>query len=399
MFDGPECEARLLGKAHRLLCTPEHYGNIQGDHMILINAPQIGQEEVDAVVNVLKSGILTSGLGAGPRVIEFESAFAKFVKAKQAIAVNSGTAALHCALAAAGVKSGSEVVLPSFTFVATAEVVVFNRAKPVFVDIDPETYTVSPTCIKKALTKKTKAIVPVDLYGMPADMKPIREIADKHGLKIVEDAAQAHGALYKDKPLGALADATCWSFYGSKNMTTGEGGMITTNDDEIAEMPRFIRSHGEKVKYQSLMLGHNYHMPEIAAAMGVEQLKKLPTFVAKRRRNAKKLSEKLENAKNLQIPVEPEGFKPSYYLYTVRLKNMKRKKRDEVVSKLKQKEIDAFVCYMNPIHLMPYYRRFGEHHLPETEKASAQLLSLPVHPGVTSQQIDFIGNTVLKLMK
>ena len=367
--------------------------------MISINAPQIGKEEIDAVIKVMKSGVLTSSLGAGPKVTEFENAFAKFVKAKHAIAMNSGTAALHSALAAAGVRGGDEVILPSFTFVATAEAVVFNRAKPVFVDIDPDTYTASPKAVEKAVTKRTKAIMPVDLYGMPANLQPIKEIAHKHGLKIIEDACQAHGATYKGKPVGAFADAACWSFYGSKNMTTGEGGMLTTNSDEIAEMPRYIRSHGEKEKYQSLLLGHNYHMPEIAAAMGVEQLKKLPKFVAKRRQNAKRLTEILERARGLQLPSEQEGSKCSWYLYTVRLKNAKREKRDDVVQKLKHKGIDAFICYVNPIHLMPYYRKFGRFRLPETEKASAQVFSLPVHPGVTTEQIDFIGDSVSQLVK
>jgi len=367
--------------------------------LIQINAPQIDQKEIEAVVKVLKSGILTHGLGAGPMVTEFENAFAKFVKAKHAIAMNTGTAALHAALASVGVKAGDEVVLPSFTFVATAEVVVFTGAKPVFVDINPETYTASPRAIERAITKKTKAIMPVDLYGMPADMQPIREIADKHGLKIIEDAAQAHGASYKGKPLGACADAACWSFYGSKNMTTGEGGMLTTNDDKIAEAPRYIRSHGEKQKYKSLMLGHNYHMPEMEAAIGCVQLKKLPKFVARRRENARRLTEKLAKAKGLQLPIEPKGFRCSWYLYTARLKNSKRLRRDKFVEKLKQKGIGAFVCYVNPVHLMPYYRKFGMHKLPETEKASEQVFSLPVHPGVTAEQIDFIGETVLRLLK
>jgi dTDP-4-amino-4,6-dideoxygalactose transaminase len=367
--------------------------------MIQINAPQINEQEIEAVVKVLKSGMLTHGLGAGPMVTAFEKSFAEFAKAKHAIAMNTGTGALHSALAAVGVKSGDEVILPSFTFVATAEVIVFVGAKPVFVDIDPDTYTASPEAIEKAITKKTKVIMPVDLYGLPADMQPIREIADKHGLKIIEDAAQAHGAAYKGKPPGAFADAACWSFYGSKNMTTGEGGMITTNSDEIAEMPRYIRSHGEKQKYKSLMLGHNYHMPEIEAAIGCVQLKKLPKFVARRRENARRLSKKLEKAKKLQLPTEPKGFKSSWYLYTVRLKNATSGKRDEIVEKLKQNEIGAFVCYVNPIHLMPYYRKFGKYRLPETEKASKQVFSLPVHPGVTAEQIDFIAETVLHLLK
>ena len=366
--------------------------------MIPINAPQIGEEEVKAVVKVMKSGVLTHGLGAGPMVTKFEKAFARFVKAKHATAVNTGTSALHLAIAGMGIKRGGEVILPSFTFVATAEVIAIVGAKPVFVDIDPETYNISPEEIEKAITRKTKAIMSVDLYGLPADMQPIREIADKHGLAIVEDAAQAHGASYMGKPPGVFADTACWSFYASKNMTTGEGGMITTNDDELAEKLRFMRSHGEKEKYQSLMLGHNYHMPEIQAAIGCIQLKKLPEFSAKRRENAKRLSAKLEKAENLQLPEEPRGYKHSWYLYTVKLKDAKKRKRDKIVETLRQEGIDAEVYYVNPIHLMPYYRKFGKYQLQETEKAARQVFSLPVHPGVTAKQIDFIGESVLHVI-
>jgi len=363
--------------------------------MIQINAPQIREEEIEAVVKVLKSGLLTHGLGAGPMVIAFEKAFAKFVKTKHAIAVNNGTAALHAAIVGAGTKPGDEIILPSFTFVATAEVVVIAGAKPVFVDIDRETYNISPKEIEKAITKKTKAIIPVDLYGLPADMQPIKEIADKHGLSIIEDAAQAHGATYKGKPAGAFADAACWSFYLSKNMTTGEGGMITTNNDEMAEIMWFFRSHGEKEKYKSLMLGHNYRMPEMQAAIGCAQLKKLPSFLVKRRENAERLTEILRKAENLNLPKEPKGCKHSWYLYTVRLKYAKEKERDQILEELRRKGIGTGVYYVNPVHLMPYYSSFGKRKLPETEKASRQVFSLPVHPGVTLEQIDFIGETVL----
>ncbi len=366
--------------------------------MITINAPQIGQEEIDAVVKVMKSGILTHGIGAGPMVTKFEKAYAESVKAKHAIAMNSGTAALHSALAAAGVKKGDEVILPSFTFVATAEVVVMLQAKPVFVDIDPETYTIAATTIGRAINENTKAVVPVDLFGLSADMQPIREIADTYGLRIIEDAAQAHGAIYRAKPIGAMADATCWSFYGSKNMTTGEGGMITTNDDTITETAKTIRSHGEKEKYMSLLLGHNYHMPEIQAAIGYVQLNRLHEFVTRRRRNAKHLSELLAKSNKLKLPCQPEGSKHSWYLYTVRLKNATRRQRDKLVESLQQKGIGAFVCYLNPIHLMPFYSKFSKRKLPETEKAANQVFSLPVHPGVTARQIDFISETVLDLL-
>ncbi len=367
--------------------------------MIPINAPQIGEEEIKAVVKVLKSGVITHGLGAGPMVTEFEKAFAKFVKAKHAIAVNTGTAALHLAITASDIKRGDEVILPSFTFVATAEVVAMTGAKPVFVDIDLETYNISPKNIEKAITKKTKAIMSVDLYGLPADMQPIREIADKHGLIIIKDAAQAHGASYKKKPPGAFADAACWSFYASKNMTTGEGGMVTTNNNELAEKMRFMRSHGEKEKYKSLMLGHNYRMPEIQAAIGCVQLRKLPKFSAKRRENARRLTAKLRKAKRLQLPKEPKNCKHSWYLYTIRLKGAKRKHRDKIVEASRLKGIGIEVYYATPIHLMPYYMKFGRHRLPETEKAAKQVLSLPVHPGVTAKEIDFIGETVLHLIE
>jgi dTDP-4-amino-4,6-dideoxygalactose transaminase len=362
--------------------------------MISINAPQIGKEEIEAVFKVMKTGVLTHGLGAGPMVTKFENSFAKYMKAKHAIAMNTGTGALHSTLAAVGVKAGDEVILPSFTFVATAEVIVMIGAKPVFADINPDTYTVSPKAIEKAVTKKTKAIMPVDLYGLSADMKPIREIADKHGLKIVEDAAQAHGAEYKGKPPGAYADAACWSFYGSKNMTTGEGGMITTNDDEIVETVRVLRSHGEKKKYMSEMLGHNYHMPEIEAAIGTVQLKRLSEFVAKRSENARRLSERLKKVKRLQLPKVPKDCKHSWYLYTARMKNAKKEERDKIVEKLQKKGIGSVVCYVNPIHLMPFYSKFGKYKLPETQKAARQVFSLPVHPGVTSDQIDLIADTV-----
>jgi dTDP-4-amino-4,6-dideoxygalactose transaminase len=363
--------------------------------MIPINAPQIGEEEIKAVVKVMKSGVLTHGLGSGPMVTKFEKAFAKFVKAKHAIAVNAGTSALHLAIAGAGIKRGDEVILPSFTFVSTAEIIAMAGAKPVFVDINPETYNISTKKIEKAVTKKTKAIMPVDLYGLPADVQLTRGIADKHGLTIVEDACQAHGASYKGKSPGAFADAACWSFYASKNMTTGEGGMITTNNDELAEKMRFMRSHGEKEKYKSLMLGYNYHMPEIQAAIGLVQLKKLPKFVAKRRENARRLTTKLRKAESLQLPKEPRGYKHSWYLYTVRLKNASAEKRDKMVGTLRQKGICAEVYYATPIHLMPYYRKFGRYRLKETEKAARQVFSLPVHPGVTAKQIDFISESVL----
>ncbi len=367
--------------------------------MIPINMPKIGEEEVQAVVNVLRSGMLTSGLGAGPKVTEFEKYFAQFAGVKHAVAVNTGTAALHSAIAAVGIKQGDEVILPSFTFVATAEAVVLAGGKPVFTDIDAETYNLSPSAAEKSITKKTKAILPVDLYGFSADMKPIREIAEKHELALVEDAAQAHGATYAGKPAGSFADAACWSLYASKNITTGEGGVITTSNDQIAETLRMIRTHGEKAKYASLILGYNYRMSEIQAAIGNVQLEKLPSFLAKRRQNAQQLTKILEKNSRLILPCESKDRKHCWYLYTARLKDGTESERNKIVDELRKKGVGAEVYYFNPVHQMPFYREnFGSAKLPETDKASKQVFSLPIHPGVTVEQVDYIGKTLLSLL-
>jgi perosamine synthetase len=366
---------------------------------IPINLPQIGNEEIDAVVQVMKSGMLTSSLGAGPRVCEFEKNFAAFAGVKHAIAVNTGTAALHAAIMASKIKFGDEVILPSFTFVATAEAVVLAGGKPVFVDIDPETFTISPQAIEKAITEKTKAIVPVDLYGLSADIKPIRAIAAKHNLSVVEDCAQSHGATYEDKPAGALSDFACWSLYAAKNIGTGEGGVVTTDNDELAETVRMIRTHGEKVKYSSIILGTNYRMTEIQAAIGIVQLKKLPNFLDKRTRNANNLTTLLEKSDKIVLPPKLENRKPSWYLYTIRIKDATEDKRNNIIKQMHEKGIGAEAYYPTPVHHMPYYEQnFGKFNLPETDKAAKQVLSLPIHPNVTNDQVEFIAKTLLELL-
>ena len=367
--------------------------------MIPINLPKIGEEEIQAVNKVMRSGMLTSGLGMGPAVTEFEKGFAKMAGAKHAVAVNTGTAALHAAVMAVGVKQGDEVILPSFTFVATAEAVALAGAKPVFADIDPETYNLSPSAVEKAITKKTKAVLPVDLYGFSADFKPLREVADKHGLALVEDAAQAHGATYMGKPAGAFSDVACWSMYASKNIMTGEGGVATTNNTELDETLRMIRTHGEKAKYASLILGTNYRMSEIQAAIGNVQLGRLDGFVAKRRSNAQQLTKILGKSSKLVLPYETKDRQHSWYLYTARLKDGSENQRNKLLQDLKNKGIGAEAYYVNPIHQMPFYREnFASARLPETEKAAKQVFSLPIHPAVTEEQVQFIGETVLSLL-
>ena len=359
--------------------------------------PIIGDAEVNAVAEVLKNGPLTNALGKGPKVTAFEKEFAEFANVSYSIAVNTGTSALHLAIVSAGVKPGDEVILPSFTFVATAEAVVMAGGTPVFVDIDPRSFNINPNKIEEKITPNTKVIMPVDLFGLPADLTPIRKIAIDHDITIVEDAAQAHGAKYSGKPVGMLANVTCWSFYASKNMTTGEGGIITTNNDEIAKSLRMLRSHGEKSKYSSLTMGYNYRMSEMQAALGLVQLGKLPSFVAKRTANAKKLTQLLSKEKRLKLPYNSEVMTSSWNLYTVKLKDSTEKERDKLVKTLRTKEIGAAVYYINPIHLMPFYREnFGMYTLPETEEAAKKVFSLPVHPGLQDSQVEYVAQTLIK---
>jgi len=367
--------------------------------MIPINRPIIDEEEIQAVIKVLRSGILTEKSGHGPFASKFEKAFANYIGSKYAVSFNSGTSALHAALLAAGVGPKDEVIVPSFTFVATAEVVVLAGAKPIFVDIDPKTYCMKPEEVKHAISGRTKAIIPVHLYGHPCDMDPLIECAHEHGIIVIEDAAQAHGAEYKGKKSGALGDLACFSFYATKNMTTGEGGMITTNSEEFMEKVRLIRSHGEKEPYKSVMVGHNYRLPEIEAAIGLVQLGKLPKFLEARRKNAMFLMKELISVESLQMPVEYNGYKHSWYLFTVRLKGASSKIRNKMVRKLREEYVGAAVYYPIPIHKMPYYLElFGKVNLPETEEAAQQVISLPVHPAIREVELDHIVNAVKKVV-
>ncbi len=367
--------------------------------LIRINQPFLGKEEIDLAVEVLRSGILTDKSGMGPRVLEFERSFAKFVGARHAIAVSSGTAALHSALLAADVGPDDEVILPSFTFVGAANAVVLTGATPVFADIDKETYCMRLDSVEEALTRKTKAIIPTDMYGLPSDMSAIMDFAQGKGISVIEDAAQAHGAQYDGKRVGSIAEMTCFSFYAGKNLTTGEGGMITTNDDEHAQALRMIRSHGEQRPYWTVRLGHNYHMTELGAAIGYAQLKKLPSFLEKRRKNAELATEKLSMSGKLILPKEPDGRRHSWYLYTARLRGVNAAKRNKIVDRLWSKNVEAGVYYSTPVHSTPFYRdgaRARRTRLPETEKASRQVFSLPIHPRLSDSDIEYVSETLRK---
>jgi perosamine synthetase len=365
--------------------------------MIPINQPSMGKEEIEAVVEVLKSGILTEKSGRGPRVLQFEKEFAKFVGAKHAVAVSSGTAALHASLLAVGIQPGDEVVVPSFTFSATAGAVVLAGAKPAFADIDADTYCITRESIEAVLTRATKAIMPVHMYGLCADMDPIAELAHNRGIVVIEDAAQAHGAEYNGRKAGSLGDAACFSFYPGKNMTTGEGGMITTSDDDLAEQLKRIRTHGEERPYWVARQGHNYRMPEMAAAIGAIQLKRLPSFLQDRRKNAEYLTEKLGVLGKLVMPREPAGRKHAWYLFTPRLRGANAGKRNKLVEKLRSKNIGCSVYYESPVHMLPFYRDLQSTRrsaLPETERACRQVFSLPVHPMLKQAELQYVTDSV-----
>ena len=370
--------------------------------LIRINEPSLDQEEINAVISVINSGILTDKSGMGPKVIEFERNYAEYVEAKHAIAVSSGTAALHAALLAANIGPRDEVIVPSFSYSATVEAVLLTGAKPIFADIDESTYTISDETIENALSFRTRAIIPVDLYGLPVDLQPILEIAESRDITVIEDSAQAHGAQYHDKPIGGISNMTCFSFYASKNMTTGEGGMITTNDDDLAEALRMIRTHGESKPYWVERLGHNYRMTEISAAIGIIQLQKLPEIIKKRRDNAFLLTEKLEKTKRLILPREPDDRKHAWHLYTIRVKGANRGSRNKLIESLRSKRISAAVYYSTPIHLQPYYKRIlgsRKGMLTNTESAASQVLSLSTHQNLSIQDIDHITNTLRKSLK
>jgi len=368
---------------------------------IRINEPSIGDEEVKAVEEVLRSGVLTDKSGMGPKVTEFEKMFSQFVGAKYAVAVSSGTAALHAALMAIGVGPGDEVIVPSFTFVATAEAVLLTGAKPIFADIDETTYCVSPESVEENLTRRTKAVIPVDLYGHPADIDAIKELVEGKDIFVIEDAAQSLGASYKGKNVGSVATITCFSLYASKNMTTGEGGVVTTDDEYYAQLLKRIRCHGEDRPYSVVTLGHNYRMTEIQAAIGVVQLKKLPKMQEARRKNAETITEALSKVEDLALPQVSPDVQHAWHLYTVRLKKANAARRNKLVEKLRSKRISAAVYYETPVHLLQYYREMfksDRNMLRRTEKTSRQVLSLPVHQNLTPEEIEYMTQSLIKIL-
>ncbi len=367
--------------------------------MIPISKPLIEEEEINAVVEVLKSGMIAQG----PKTAELEDMFAKLCGTKHAVAFSNGTTAIHTAVRALGVSDGDEVITVPFTFVATANPVLMERGKVVFVDISEDDFCINPNKIEEKITDKTKAIIPVDLFGQVYKYKEVKEIADKHNLKILEDACQAVGATQDGKTAGSFGDVGAFSLYATKNIATGEGGMLTTDDDEIARQAKMFRHHGqdEAVRYEYLALGHNYRLTDLAAALGVEQMKKIDRIINIRVRNANLYNEGFSDIEGIITPKVIGNNTHVYHQYTIRVTQGYGKTRDELMTFLKENEIGCGVYYPKPLHLHEHFRKMGykEGDFPVSEKLSKEVLSLPVNPFVTEQDIELVIEKIREFCK
>ncbi len=357
----------------------------------------IDEEDIQAVVDVLRS----DGLTTGPKVPEFEEAVADYVGAKYAVAVSSGTAALHAAMCAIGISSGDEVILPPMTFAATANCIVFQGGTPIFSDIDPDKLLLDPALIENKITSKTKAIIAVDYAGQPCDYDALRKITEKYGIYLVADACHSLGAMYKDKMVGSIADLTIFSFHPVKHITTGEGGMVITDKDELDLRLRLFRNHGittdfkqrEKQKtwfYEMQELGYNYRISDFQCALGLSQLKKLPMFLEKRRRIASQYDSAFASVPAIQPLSVQEHVVHAYHLYVIKLDlKVLGYSRNYLYHQLRNNNIGANVHYI-PVHLHPYYQEhFGTNSnlCPVAEEAYNKILSIPIYPGMTDKDI------------
>ena len=363
----------------------------------------LSEEEQQEVLKVMKSQMLT--LLHGEFVSKFEKEFARYIGVKHAIAVNTGTAALHIAIAALNIGPGDEVIVPPFTFIASASSILHNNAIPIFADIDDKSYTLDPNSVRDKITEKTKAIIPVHLAGISADMSELMDIGSDNGIKIIEDAAQSIGTRCYKKKVGSIGHLGCFSFYPSKNMTTGEGGMITTNDDELAEQCRLLRHHGEPEWYVYNRLGYNYRMTEIQGAIGRVQLKKIDSFISMRNKNAKYLSEATSNLNGIIPPFIPEYCEPAFNYWIGRLD-------PSVLGITKSQFLNRFprskVLYPKPLYKTklfqekiayskgcpwscPFYNKeinYKEVYLPIVEKVTQEIFALDIHPKISKESLD-----------
>ncbi|MDD5021010.1 MAG: DegT/DnrJ/EryC1/StrS family aminotransferase [Endomicrobiaceae bacterium] len=358
--------------------------------MIPLVHPIFGKEEKKIINEVIDSRVVASG----KYVEQFEQQFAKLSNAKFGVACSNGTTALHAALLACGVKAGDKVITTPFTFIATANSILFCGAKPIFADIDPETYNICPKSVEKILkTQKVKAVVCVHLYGLASDMGALLKLKKKYKFALIEDACQAHLAGYNGKIVGAIGDASAFSFYATKNMTTGEGGIILTNDKNINSLSRQYINHGRSGHSTHTVLGYNYRLTNISAAMGIVQCKQIQKWTKQRIKNASKLSNGLKNLDFIQVPIVQKGYTHVFHQYTVRIKNGLR---DSFMKYLQDNGIGCGVYYPEVIYKQPLYKNLGYKGIlcQEAEQAVKEVLSLPVHPALSDKDIKFIINTI-----
>jgi perosamine synthetase len=367
---------------------------------ISLSGPDITQAEMDAVLSVLQ----TPQLSLGPRLAEFEQTFTERLGSKHAIACSSGTAALHLCWRALGLGPGDEVITTPFSFIASASSILFDGAKPVFVDIDPETWQIDATRIEAAVTPRTKALLPVDVFGSIPDMDAIWALARKHNVRVLEDSCEALGAAYRGRPAGTLGEAGTFGFYPNKQITTGEGGMVVTNDDQIAFLVRSLRNQGRDPDagwLQHARLGYNYRLSELNCALGIAQMRRLDEFIAKRSRVAEWYCQRLADEPRVIMQTVPDEVRISWFVMVVRLAdNYSQQDRDAILEKLREASIGCG-NYFTPIHLQPLYVEqlgYKPGDFPVTEALSARTLALPFHNGLTEADVDCVAETLRSLL-
>ena len=371
--------------------------------MIPYGKQTIEQDDIQAVIDVLKSDFLTTG----PKIAEFEQTVADYVGAKYAVAISNGTSALHAACFAAGIGPGDEVITTPLTFAASANCVLYCGGTPVFADVDPKTYNIDPEDIRRKITDRTKAIIAVHLAGQPCDMDAIHSIAREHGLIVIEDGAHALGSVYKGKKVGSMSDMTTFSFHPVKPITTGEGGMIVTDNEDFYKKMILFRSHGITRDdsmmtrndgpwfYQQFDLGYNYRITDIQCALGCSQMKKLDRFLARRKEIVARYNEAFADCDNIITPYQLSDTESGWHLYIVQVKNCDRR---QVFEAMREKKIGVNVHYI-PVYMHPYYQEHGYEnvHCANAEEIYSHIISLPLYPGLTSEQQDYVIDTLKSL--
>lgn len=370
--------------------------------------PQINDDTIQAVSEVLRSGWLTTGT----KTREFEEKFADYVGAKDAVFLNSGTAALHLSLSAIGLRSGDEVITTPFTFAATAEVIEYFNARPIFVDIRDDTLNIDERLIKENITPKTRAIIPVHFAGHSCEMDTIMEISNKHNIHVVEDAAHCTPAYYKERPVGSIGHATCFSFYANKCLTTGEGGMVTTNNHTLAEKIRVLRLHGlsndaanrygkeGSWEYDIVAKGYKYNPTDITAAIGLEQLKRADDFWKQRVRIVNRYIKNLQHVPEIRLPHESIHVQSSWHLFPIRLEQKLYKQRARIIERLRENHITTSV-HFKPLHMHPYYRKkygYKPEDYPIAMTAYQGIISLPVYPGLKEEEVQYITDSLCTII-